>query len=292
MSNADRVIERMSKTASGVPEGGLCLYALVDHAAAPGLVAQLRQWSSIRWRSLFEGSREARALGVAPILIRLGTNPQASAAGRVVLAWLLDRCAFGNAMLLLHSTWTLDALAPALVRRLDARLPDDMPVMLRYFDPRVFAALVPVLTDRQRADFLAVACRWSWLDRAGSLQIRDADAPQDVDPMKEALTLDAAQEAALIDAAEADAVALEIRKQAPDLSGQRTAAALHALIRACLPAVHRYGIGDVRQQALFCITAVHAGPRFHEEPAWQQALEGAQRDGRPFAQVLQEMESK
>ena len=49
------------------------LYALVDHAGAPGLLKRLREQPQTRWTSLFSGSTEETAIEAAPLLLDLNT---------------------------------------------------------------------------------------------------------------------------------------------------------------------------------------------------------------------------
>jgi Domain of unknown function (DUF4123) len=267
------------------------LFVLVDHAGAPSLMSRLRRAPSLRWHSLFAGSKEDGALEVAPILVALGElEAPPSHAVRELLDWLCSTCTFNHSTLWLRSNWSFDALAKALTARLDASLPDRLPVMLRYFDTRVFNVLTTALTPEQAAAFFVAADRWSWWDRAGELRHFHAE-PEAIDRFDAPLVISEGQEAHLIEAAEPDAIIHLMQRTAADLCAAQTPAALHATVSANLPVAKRYGIEDPRQQALFCLTELESGPKFFELPVWRKALDGAGLDGGDFDEVLRQMEN-
>ena len=136
------------------------LYALVDHAGAPGLLAELGRRTGIPWCSLFEDSKEQGALEVAPVLIQFADGGSSQTELKL-LAWLHRACKFSTSLTVLQSSLAQPALASALKRRLNAKLPDGMFVMLRYFDTRILGSLITVLTAAQRGEFLGVAARCS-----------------------------------------------------------------------------------------------------------------------------------
>ncbi len=268
---------------------GAHVFALVDHAGAAGLMQRLQGDRSIAWISLFDNSAERRALEVAPILIDLGVaSERPKTAVRILLDWLLSTCACSNAVLLLRSTYAHRPLADALARRLNALLPDNMPVMLRYFDTRVFASLLAVLYPEQRRMFLGVATAWWWFDRAGTSHVVPSE-PCANDELPVPIPFDEAQQAALIDAADADAVVLQMLRQAPDMCESHTRGALHALVDACLPHARSHGIDDGREQALFCLTALEIGPAFYDQAPWREALQRRRQAGQSLAKLIQEM---
>jgi hypothetical protein len=270
------------------PDSGPCLlYALVDHGGAPGLLAELARHAPLRWQSMFEGTREESALEVAPILIHLGpwtTTPWPTATA--LTSWLDRSCKTSNAVIWLRSTWSFDAMSRALRNRLDAQLPDKMPVMLRYFDTRVLASLHQVLLPDQAAAFMGLAEQWTWLDRSGNVS-SSCTRHYNEDGLIPPLRLSAAQEAALIDAAEPDAVIQLMRQVAPELCARQTPAQLHAVVSDSLSAARGYRIEAALQQALFCLTAVEHGAGFHAQAGWKARLELAARDGTEFSTLLQ-----
>lgn len=272
---------------------GASLFVLVDTSGLPQLRAQLRQHAALAARNLFESTREHAAMSVAPVLIDLGAldrpaDPQALR----LLDWLLTQCVDNHTLTLLRSTRTLDQLAVALTKRLDAELPQQVRVLMRYFDTRVLGALMQTLQPDQAAEFFGIADRWSWFDRNGVLQHQQTDELPHADTFKSPLQLSQQQEAQLLEAAEPDAVMQLMRQIAPDECVRVSAGALHASITQCLPAAQSLGIDDPRQQALFCLTELLHGPQFFSQPLWQEALLNIDREARGFLSVLDKMESR
>lgn len=245
----------------GLPEAVLAdgqhLYALIDHAGAPGLVKKLQRDSTTAWSSLFEGSREQGALEVAPILVHLA-NGGTGSSERSLLNWLHHACRFSTSLIVLNSSLRHADVALALRKRLNARLPEHVDVMLRYFDTRIFESLIPVLDPAQRAEFLGIASRWQWLDRAGLLQRMDAQEQQG-DAWPALFELNTAQQNALIEASSADALVQQMQANASDLCRDKTRAQLHAIAAQCLPKIGRWAIEDLRTQTLVCLTALQHG---------------------------------
>jgi Domain of unknown function (DUF4123) len=262
-------------------------YVLVDHAGAPGLMRELRRTPALVWTSLFEGSKDAGAIEVAPILIEL-PDDSADASQREFLAWLHRTCRFSTSVMLLDSTWGREPLLIALKNRLEVMLPDRLPVMLRYFDTRTVEALLRVLTRDQQAQFFGIASCWWWLDRAGELR-HDRVEQLASDPWPHRYELDAAQQNALIDAGEADAIAAQMSIQAPDLCGHVQRAELHALAERCVPKAARLGIEDIRMRASYCLAALQLGEDFDSQPAWADVLGRVAKKQLGFEAALKEM---
>lgn len=266
------------------------MFALVDHAGCSSLLVQLNRAPSLQWISLFDDSKEAKAIDVAPILIDLGRSHDPSPRAKHMLSWLHTACETSNALLLIRSTWTHDRLARALKHRLDALLPEDLPVLLRFFDTRVFGSLMHVFDAHQKAAFCGVASRWWWLDRHGRLGDM-VTREHTEDPLLGAIRFTDMQQARLIDKCEADTVAQEVVRAAPDLCSHLSRGRLHELVAACLPAARRHGIEGLPMQSLFCMAALDHGIGFHEQTPWLDALRTAHAWGHDFAWVVHQVEN-
>jgi Domain of unknown function (DUF4123) len=262
-------------------------YLLIDHAGAPGLLAELRRAHGVSWWSLFADSKEQGAIDVAPILVYL-SDDQSTLSERDFLRWVRRNCEFSTSAAVLHSAWAPDELIAALKRRLDVLLPDRMPVMLRYFDTRVLESLLQVLTSVQREQFMGVASRWHWLDRAGQLKGQDVEQLQ-ADAWPHPFELDVAQQNALIDASAADALAEQMNTQAPDMCQSKSRAELHALAARCLTKFGKLHIEDLRTQTLYCLTALQLSSDFELQPGWAAALDSVTKKTISFEAALKEM---
>lgn len=212
-----------------------------------------------------------------------------SPAAQTASPWLLSMCLLADTDMTCKRTvelaqrssavsWISSSLpAPELVRRLqartEARLPDNYDVLLRHFDPRVLPVLHEVLRPPQRDVFFALGVAWLYLDRASLLtKIALTPAPE-IDGLDRPFDLDDHQSAALLDAAEIDAVMPELVKEEPDRflalgnGSERYRFTQHSLERA-----RHWSLNQFPQQVVFCTLALRFGPDFDEAPAWQQAL--------------------
>ena len=288
MTNLDDFLSAVQGAATDeTPAGEQVRYLLIDHAGAPGLTQALRGRYFLSWTSLFEGSTEVGALEVAPILVQLPSHRMTSSE-RDFLQWLYRKCQFSTSVTALHSTWTRDSLEHALKIRLDAVLPDNLPVMLRYFDTRTLESLWRVLTAEQQKQFFGFASCWQWLDRAGDLhQWHTEQLTNDSWPAR--FEVDVTQQKALIESGEADALAAQMAAQAPDLCHVKQRAELHALANRCRAKFDALGIADIRTQTLYCLTALQHGLDFDADPRWAEMLGRVGRKQLGFEAALIEM---
>ena len=242
------------------------LYALVDHAGAPGLLRRLRERPQNQWSNLFESSTEENAIEAAPLLLDLSAINQGA-----WLQWLHAACSESTSLTLLHSSLDIEALAQRLKCRLEALLPDGVPAMLRYFDTRILESLVEVLTLEQRSHFFGIASCWQWLDRAGDIQIFNAlEMPDDAWPMPFAFT--EKQQNAMIDAAEADALVQQMQIHGLDLCAGHSRAELHAIASTCIAKANHLGLDGTPSQTIFALTTLQLGPDFTQQPEWVKLL--------------------
>jgi hypothetical protein len=94
----------------------------------------------------------------------------------------------------------------------------------------------------------------------------------------------------LIEAGEADALAAQMKGQAPDLCQGAPTEQLHALAVQCLPKLGKLGIEDVRTQTLYCLTALQLGPKFDLQPEWAAVLGRVAAKEVTFEDALKEMQ--
>jgi hypothetical protein len=245
------------------------LYGLVDHAGLPGLAAKLVE-SRSEWISLFD-SEDPDILSVAPLLFRISTRHDGLAQRRFV-RWLVQHGTYANSVVLLASPLALQPLAVRLMARLEAVLPENMDIVLRYFDPRVFEALMAVLSAEQKEAFLSVAGHWWFVDRRGQLQGVSAKFHA-TDQFTAPLILDTAQEAALLDASEPDQVAQLLQSGAPDAYEKLPVGERNDFILRHMTAARQFGVGATHELSLYCALALLHGEYFAWETKWLFALQ-------------------
>lgn len=259
MTNFDEFLKTVLESSPGP---GFHLYALVDHAGAPGLVSCLSAVPGTAWISLFADSTEEKAVDVAPLLLSLQ-----AAATPWWLRWLHTACLESTSLALLYSSADSQRLAQELKNRLNVMLPDKVPALLRYFDTRILESLRQVLEPDQCASFFGIAARWIWLDRAGDVQnhvpnmLRYATWPA-------YFAFSEKQQNAMIDAAEADVLVQQMQTYGLDLCAGYSRAALHVVAQEASLRADELGIQEMPSRALLALARLQHGPNFMAKPEW------------------------
>ncbi len=261
---------------------GRTIFCLADHGGMPGLHRELIR-ARIGWRSLFAGSSEEKAVDVAPLLFSL--DEAVESRRHELLHWVAEHGTYTSSMLMLASPLDLDELARRLGSRLDAVVGDDIEVMLRFFDPRVFEALTGTLAPEQLEDFLGVADGWWFFDRSGA-SVAWPSHYLPADPFEAPVRLDDGQARALTAASEIDQVATQLQSLAPEPFRMVPLPQRAAFVGAQMAAAKGLGLVSVEDMALYGVVALVEGDGFAETPKWQDAI-GAVRDGRSsFADAI------
>lgn len=246
------------------------LYGLADHAGAPGLLAQLQR-NHTPWRSLFDGAVGNVAIAAAPLLFALKKQPN-RAEEKPLWHWLDKNARYTSSLLLIASPHDIDTLQLLLNRRLQALLEPDMPMLLRFYDPRIFYALMQVLTPEQQAAFLNIGEQWSWLNRHGNIETQSSKF-QDDDAVSEPIVFTQTQQNLLLDLNEADQIAA-LLAQTPNPTWQhQSPGEQYDFIRRQQASAQHFGLHLTQDLALFCELALAYGEGFVHETKWQTALQ-------------------
>lgn len=262
------------------------LYGLVDHAAMPGLHAELVR-AGIAWASLLADAQGDNVLQAAPLLFTI--DDEADKAHGTLLPWLARHGTYTSSLLMLSSPLPLGELARRLTLRLDARISEDMDVVLRYFDPRVFEALVPALAEPERQAFLSVADCWWYVDRSGNV-VQQPAAYAPAGDAEGPLLLSAAQEFALVDASEIDQVAAQLQSTMPDAWLLLGAPQRVAFLRGQMAAAAATGIDATHEIALYCGLALLYGEDFASTSPWDEIMTQV-RGGTRLSDAVAEVEA-
>lgn len=286
---AQALRQALAPAREAVPHGRL--WALVNHAGVPGLDARLQN-EGIARDSLFGEPPDAAARQVAPLLFSLGDLD----APRLqhLLTWLAESGAYTGSLLFLWSELPAPALRAQLAHRVDAQLHDGEEVVLRYFDARVFEALLQALSPTQRIAWLSPAHRWWYVDRAGLLQTCDGSPSMpEADPLTGMLQLDATQFAALLDATEPDQVANLLRQRVPEPFLRIEPPERHAFVSRHMQQARReWHLESTNDLAIYCGLALLHGEDFAAQPAWQQALRYVKAGELKLAQAVAQVEDE
>ena len=244
------------------------LYCLVDHAGMPGLHRELVR-AGVPWTSLFAASREEAVLQAAPLLFSLDRH--AKKAHGQLLTWLARRGTYTSSLLMLSSPLELEELGRRLARRMQARISESMDVLLRFFDPRVFEALMASLDKQQRDAFVGVADSWWYVDRCGNVVAQPARYDAD-DAFNSPLILSASQEFALVDASEVDQIATQLEGTMPDAYNIMPPPQRYAFLQRQMEAAMGDGVMGTYEVSLYCGLALLYGEDFSATTAWQNTF--------------------
>lgn len=279
MQNINTFRESVSSLSPG-PDSRL--YALVDHAGAPGLLRRLHDYPTTPWVNLFSGSREELAIDAAPLLLTL--QPPLDTCW---LPWLHTSCLESTSLTLLYSNADSHNLVHGLKKRLNVLLPDEVPALLRYFDTRILESLLEVLKPEQRESFLGIASRWMWFDRSGNLQTHDA-VPALEDSWASPFALSEQQQNTMIDAADADVLVQQMQTHGWDLCATHSRAQLYELAYSTLAETKEFGIEGMPSQTLFALACLQLGPNFIKETKWAALLRRIRNKEISFEDAIQQ----
>lgn len=249
--------------------GNSAACALIDPALCPGALGHrtTRQAHTL----IVEGvsAPDVKAKAVLPFLVPLSDDPQDRQRQLVAFeAWALEF----HAVSWLESHLRVDELALQLGQRLDVMLSDRQPALLRLSDTRILPVVHAVLSEAEHPLFFAPVSRWWYFDRQEQLQSIAGPLEPGAGQWKPPWHMQAAQESALLRAAEADAVLALLREQAWDRLQTVPRAQRHGFVSEQMRHARRWGIEATHEQALYCVIALNMGAEFSQLPAWEQAL--------------------
>lgn len=236
----------------------------------PGLEGKL-QYANLVWTSLFDGTTQANALSVAPLLILIGPASQLwRDCGFLNSA--CERGVYSSCLMLIASPLPIGALASRLKARLDAKISDDMDVLLRFFDPRVFEQLVHCLSTEQRTEFLSAGSAWWFVDRRGELRAVDAQF-SDAESFDAPLLLSERQENELVDASEIDQVTEQLCRSVPRELSRLPMPNRYEFITKHIAAARDFRINSTFELSLYCALALIYGEDFSTLTEWTVSLD-------------------
>lgn len=205
-----------------------------------------------------------------------------------MLALSVDLAQRSSAVSWICSELSLIALSARLRLRTQAKLSDNYDVLLRHFDPRVLPVLHRVLEAHQRDAFFNLGHAWLYLDRESALcEILLTRAPV-VEPLAWSLDLNDMQAAALLDAAEIDAVMPQLVNEDPErFIALGNGAARYQFTSHWLERARHWKLEQFPQKVVLCTLALRLGPGFDEQPAWQSALSKVARAEMRFGDAIE-----
>lgn len=214
----------------------------------------------------------------APVLIPIPSGPSSPGICHQTRE-TLGLWRFANCFAYLESPHQPETMRRMLHNRTDALLPQNLPVLLRFFDARVFSVLTRVLTEKQLNSFLGVASRWAWPDRSGNLQVVQPRHLPGFDTLEQPILLDTAQEASLIESGESDAMIDLLLNQSNPTLVTLLPPEQFARVDEALACARTLGIDVLTDQVAFCVVALELGLGFVKDRPWADgmtALKGKQ----------------
>lgn len=251
------------------------LYFLLDHAGMPGLHRQLLA-SSVEWSSLFDCSREANALQVAPFLVLAGSVGQLRMF-RHLFKWIGEHGTYSSSVVMLTTPLDIGGLRNRLAARLDVMFSENMEAMLRFFDPRVLESLVSILSAEQAEPFFGAAESWRYVDRSGKLvNFNTKFDPQN--NFSAPLLLTQRQEIALLDACEIDQVLNLLRENFSNLLRTVPPADQPAFVSESIGMAKQGGVESVFKFSIFTATILMYRKRFADGAERERLLDELKRN--------------
>ncbi|WP_323144094.1 DUF4123 domain-containing protein [Massilia phyllosphaerae] len=229
-------------------EPELNLYLLLDSGGLPGVQKQLSKYF-IKWKSLFDCTRETSDLSAAPILILVGANGNLLIS-RCFLDWLGEAGAYTSSVSILSSVLNTAALSERLVARLHVKISENMDAMLRFFDPRVFESLTKVLTAMQADEFFSPIKIWRYLNRMGEMKRIDTNFSL-IENISSPLIIGQNQEFALLEASEVDQVFALLMDNFPELLAPISKDRRHPLINESMAFAKECGIDSIAKFSIY-----------------------------------------
>jgi len=246
---------------------GSAAYALIDMAAMhseQSINQALKQLHAAGAISVLQDARP-QAERATPWLLPLGSSDEQ---GSKRLSKTLDWSLLGPCVTWLDSHLPAHELASRLRQRTQAQLPQNHPVLLRCYDPRVLPELHRVLQPAQAESYWALGYTWAYLDRAQQFQTIALSTAPHVDSFESPLHLDQNQFETLLAASEVDSVMPELAREAPEAflalpANQRT-----PFTRRCLKLADDWGVQAFAQRVMVGVLALKLGEDFHLQAAW------------------------
>lgn len=266
-------------------------YLLVNQAAFANSMKSIEGLASFERQALLGQVADACRDSATPFVVSL--RGVSSDQGRMrSLRRLCDDGCYGSALHLIESDLSLPALADELTTLCEALLPDDYEVLLRYFDTRVLAVLTQVMTPQQSVQFFSCARRWQYADRLGKwVQVDVGDARVETAASSH-LVLSAAQQNALIQAGEADAVIdLLLRNKIEPLLDMPFPER-HPTICRLIETAAGWGLSATADLAAYCSLALLRGVRFDKVEPWSSQLALVKRGDLKFSDALSLVDSQ
>lgn len=190
-----------------------------------------------------------------------------------------------GAFTLLVSPLMLPELASRLKCRMDAKLPDDVDCVNRFFDGRITPHLHACLSDEQRAVFFSVAEQWVAVRHDFQWQPLACHFTEN-DTFSGPLIFNAKQEAYLIDRCYPYALIEHFERTDPELLNTVEPNQRYRFFQKAIEAAESYKIDRSSDITLFCTLSLTRGAGFNEGSPWHEKLQAVRAGKATLQQIL------
>jgi hypothetical protein len=266
-------------------------YLLVNQAAFGINSALMRRLARFNRAALLQQNVDACTNGATPFLLLWEGLTNDKPALRAVQALCQEGC-YACAVSVIDSTLDLAQLATALTARCAVRLPDDMDMVLRFFDTRVMAELIDVLEPTQKGAFFSCATHWLYSGRDGSLELAPTAEQAGYDSFVTPLTLSLQQQNALIDASEADLLIDLLVNANIEALINLPVPTRHVVISQFLADARAWGLSEIPDFTGYCCLALSIGSDFATIAPWNKWLPEVKAGRLKFGEALSMAESE
>jgi Domain of unknown function (DUF4123) len=264
------------------PTGHQC-YALIDMA---NVHSDMRQTlATIKSRQSFNilGDERPDAQEASAWLMPLSRDLHGQRDFAATLAWA-DNSACAT---WLHSALPPGTLADALNERTKAVLPDNYPVLLRCYDPRVLPELHAVLSNDQARRYWALSGQWGYLDRSRNFRSIELMPASESAAFEAPLALTQVQADQLLAAAEVDTVMPELVRESPDAFLALPVAERAAFTRRTLRLADQFELTALADRVMFCVLTLELGAGFEASEPWAPLMHKVKHHQLTLLQAIQ-----
>ena len=248
---------------------GQNVYFLLDQAGLPGVARELRKYSALQVK-LFDDTKEQAAADVGPVLL-LAAGNDTRLAVKGLFRWLDKYAGDAFSIIVMVSPLPFDAMRKRLSARLKIKLSEEMEAIFRFYDPRILASLISILSEPERDIFLGVASRWVYPNRSGGVDIINTRL-QENDDFKEPFSISSQQEFKLLEASEVDQVLNLLRTIMPSKMAEFSVSEKYHLVKDLMCRAQTDGIESILGCAIFASIFIKGGSRVASSSLMQDVV--------------------
>lgn len=258
-------------------------YLLVDQSAFPYILKIQKKIAVLQIVNILDSNANQPMDTASPLLIKLDFNDL----NREMIQWFCTQGAYANGLHVLKSALPLTQLAEKLAERSDALLPDNMTVLLRYFDSRILASLLKILTKEQMNLLMNDIQSWWYVNRSGELTIACLDNHgQSESAIKPQIVFNTEQEVRLLDAANGDMILNQLQQNPPEIMYQMRPDQQYELVTHLISMALENGIQQITEWLAFCTLGFATQGAIYQHAPWPDLLSRVKAGKITFVEAL------